>query len=179
MWPGWPPILSPHCTFSSLNRGLAKILTVMLASLTNISTASLSLQFTGGPGRNRYWHCSNPRRNFCSCATVSIFFCCKVDYFSFNSKFPAECVILPWQVKWALITWFWSKSLSWPSTMSPSIERQQTEKNYKINKQNKHKKVFLAKHNVISRLTPNRHKTSNEANKQINKQNKHRKSALT
>ena len=40
---------------------------------TNISTASLSLQFTGGPGRNRYWHCSNPRRNFCSCATVSIF----------------------------------------------------------------------------------------------------------
>ena len=63
--------------------------------------------------------------------------------------------------------------------MSPSIERQQTEKNYKINKQNKHKKVFLAKHNVTSRLTPNRQKTSNEANEQINKQNKHRKSALT
>ena len=108
-----------------------------------------------------------------------VFFCCKVDYFSFNSKFPAECVILPWQVKWALITWFGSKSLSWPSTKSPSIERQQKEKNYKINKQNKHKKVFLARHNVTSRLTLNRHKTSNEANKQINKQNKHRKSALT
>ena len=147
----------------------------MLASLTNISTASLSLQFTGGPGRNRYWYCSNPRRNFCSCATVSIFFCCKVDYFSFNSKFPAECVILPWQVKWALFTWFWSKSLSWPSTMSPSIERQQTEKNYKINTKSFSLPNIMSPH----ALRQTDKKTSNEANKQINKQNKHRKSALT
>ena len=81
LWPGWAPFLSSHRTFSSLNRGLAKTLTVMLACLTNISSASLPLQSPGGPGRNRYWHCSNPCRNFCSCATVSFFFVAKLSIF--------------------------------------------------------------------------------------------------
>ena len=90
LWPGWPPILSSHRTFSSLNRGLAKTLTVMLACLTNISSASLPLQSPGGPGRNRYWHCSNPCRNFCSCATVSFFLFLQNWVFFVQFKIPRK-----------------------------------------------------------------------------------------